>query len=71
MLDDDNIQGEMVLAPSKAESLYITTDIDPETERDRVIWLDNLDIKVEDKDSKKPLIKFIKLNKTVSSTKIS
>ena len=59
----NHIQGEMVLAPSKAESLYITTDIYPETKRNRVIWLDNLDIKIEDKDSKELLIKFIKLNK--------
>ena len=41
----------MVLAPSKAESPYITTDINPKTERDKVIWLHNLDIRVEDKDS--------------------
>ena len=34
----------MVLAPSKAESLYITTDIDPETKRDKVIWLKDLDV---------------------------
>ena len=52
----------MVLAPSKAKSLYITTDIDPKTERDKVIWLHDLDIKVEDKDSEEPLNKFIKLN---------
>ena len=62
MLDGSDIQGEMVLAPSKAESLYITTDIDPETERDKVIWLNDLDIKVEDKDSKEQLSKFIKMN---------
>ena len=62
MLFGDNIQGEMVLAPSKAESLYITTDIDPETERDKVIWIKDLDIKVEDKDSGKQLVKFMKLN---------
>ena len=54
---------EMVLAPSKEESLYITTDIDPETERDKVIWLKDLDVKIEDKDSDKQLEKFIKLNK--------
>ena len=53
----------MVLAPSKAESLYIATDTDPKTERDKVIWLKDLDIKVEDKDSEKQLIQFIKLNK--------
>ena len=29
LLDGNNIHGEMVLAPSKAESMYITTDIDP------------------------------------------
>ena len=44
----------MVLAPSKAKSLYITTDIDPKTERDKVVWLHDLDIKVEDKDSEEP-----------------
>ena len=43
----------MVLAPSKAESMYITTDTDPETERDKVIFLKDLDIKIEDKDSNK------------------
>ena len=26
LLDGSNIQGEMMLAPSKAESMYITTD---------------------------------------------
>ena len=52
----------MVLAPSKAESLYITTDTDPETERDKVIFLKDLDIKIEDKDSDEQLEKFIKLN---------
>ena len=31
LLDGSDIQGEMVLAPSKAESMYITTDTDPET----------------------------------------
>ena len=62
LLDGNDIQGEMVLAPSKAESLYITTDIDPKTERDKVIWLNDLDIKVEDKDSEEQLIQFIKLN---------
>ena len=36
----------MVLAPSKAESLYITTDIDPKTERDKVIWIKDLDIRL-------------------------
>ena len=51
LLDGSNIQGEMVLAPSKAESLYITTDTDPETERDKVIFLKDLDIKIEDKDN--------------------
>ena len=45
----------MVLAPSKAESMYITTDTNPETERDRVIFLKDLDIKIEDKDSKNSL----------------
>ena len=45
----------MVLAPSKAESLYITTDTNPETERDKVIFLKDLDIKIEDKDSNKQL----------------
>ena len=63
LLDGNDIQGEMVIAPSKAESLYITTYIDPKTERDKVIWLKGLDIKVEDKDSKEQLIQFIKLNK--------
>ena len=62
LLDGNDIQGEMVLAPSKAESLYITTDIDPKTERDKVIWLNDLDIKVEDKDSEEQLIQFMKLN---------
>ena len=52
----------MMLAPSKAESLYITTDIDPETKREKVVWLKDLDIKIEDKDSNKLLEKFIKLN---------
>ena len=50
LLDSSNIQGEMVIAPSKAESLYITTDTNPETERDKVIFLKDLDIKIEDKD---------------------
>ena len=36
---------------------YITTDIDPRTERDKVIWLHDLDIKVKDKDSKEQLNK--------------
>ena len=62
LLDGNDIQGEMVLAPSKAESLYITTDTDPETERDKVIFLKDLDIKIEDKDSDEQLEKFIKLN---------
>ena len=53
----------MVLAPSKAESMYITTDIDPETERNKVIWLKYLDVKIEDRDSNEQLEKFIKLNK--------
>ena len=52
----------MVLAPSKAESLYITTDIYPETKRDKVIWLKDLDVKIEDKDSDELLEKFIKVN---------
>ena len=52
----------MVLAPSKAESLYITTDTNPETERDKVIFLKDLDIKIEDKDSNKQLRKLIKVN---------
>ena len=51
-----------MLAPSKAESMYITTDTDPETERDKVIFLKDLYIKIEDKDSNKQLEKFIKLN---------
>ena len=68
LLGGDNIQGEMVLAPSKAESPYITTDINPETERDKVIWIKDLDIKVEDKDSNEQLDKFMK---TASSTKLS
>ena len=29
LLDGNDIHGEMVLAPSKAESMYITADIDP------------------------------------------
>ena len=62
LLDGSDIQGEMVLAPSKADSLYITTDIDPETERDKVIWLKDLDIKIEDKDSEEQLSQFRKLN---------
>ena len=62
MLEGSNIQGVLALAPTKAESLYITTDIDPKTERDKVIWLHDLDIKVEDKDSKERLNKFIKIN---------
>ena len=52
----------MVLAPSKVESLNITTDIDPKTERDKVIWIKNLDIRVEDKDSNEQLDKFMKMN---------
>ena len=52
----------MVLAPPKAESLYITTDIDPKTERDKVIWIKDLDIRVEDKDSNEQLDKFMKMN---------
>ena len=52
----------MVLAPSKAESLYITTSTNPKTERDKVIFLKDLDIKIEDKDSNELLDKFIKLN---------
>ena len=55
LLDGSDIQGEMVLASSKAESLYITIDTDPETERDKVIFLKDLDIKIEDKDSDKQL----------------
>ena len=39
LLEGSDIRDEMVLAPSKAESLYITTDIDPETKRDKVVWL--------------------------------
>ena len=62
LLDGSDIQGEMVLAPSKAESMYITTDTDPETERDKVIFFKDLDIKIEDKDSDKQLLKFIKFN---------
>ena len=62
LLDGNDIQGEMVLAPSKAESLYITTDINPETERDKEIWIKNLDIRVEDKDSNEQLEKFMKVN---------
>ena len=62
-LDGNDIQGEMVLAPSKAESLYITTDTESETERDKVIFLKDLDIKIEDKDSDEQLERFIKLNK--------
>ena len=62
LLDGSNIQGEMVLAPSKAESLNITTDTNPETERDKVIFLKDLDIKIEEKDSDKQLERFIKLN---------
>ena len=45
----------MVLAPSKAESMYITIDIDPETKRDKVIWLKDLDVKIEDKNSDEKL----------------
>ena len=44
LLEGNDIRAEMVLAPSNAESLYITTDIDPETKRDKVIWLKDLDI---------------------------
>ena len=62
MLDGSDIQDEMVLEPSKAVRLYITTYIDPETERDKVIWLKDLDVKIEDKDSDEQLEKFIKLN---------
>ena len=53
----------MVLAPSKAVSLYITTDINPETERDKVIWIKDLDIRVEDKDSNEQLDKFMKIDR--------
>ena len=49
MLDGRDIQGEMVLAPSKAESLYITTDTNPETERDKVIFLKDLTLKLRTK----------------------
>ena len=52
----------MMLAPSKAESLYITTDIDPETERDKVIWIKDLDSRVEDKDSDEQFDKLMKVN---------
>ena len=45
----------MVLAPSKLESMYITTDTDPETERDKVIFLKDLDIKIEDKETDEQL----------------
>ena len=55
----------MVLAPSKVESLYITTDIDPKTERDKVIWLHDLVIKVEDKDSEEPLTVFVQFDELV------
>ena len=51
LLDGSDIQGEMLLAPSKAESLYITTDFDHQTERDKVIFLKDLDIEIEDIDS--------------------
>ena len=61
----------MVLALSKAESMYITTDIDPKTERDKVIWIKDLDIRVEDKDSDEQLDKFMKMNEKASSTKLS
>ena len=57
LLDSNDIYGEMVLAPSKAESMYITTDIDPETERDKVIWIKDLNIRVKDKDSDEQLDK--------------
>ena len=50
-----------MLAPSKAESLYITTETDPETKRDKVIFLKD-NIKIEDKDSNEQLERFIKLN---------
>ena len=62
LLDNNDIQGDMVLAPPKADSLYITTELDPETERDKVIFLPALDIRVEDKESDEQLIRFIKLN---------
>ena len=64
LLDGNDIQGEMVLAPSKTESLYIT-DTNPETERDKVIWIKDLDIKVEDKDSNEQLEKLMKLNENL------
>ena len=50
----------MFIALTKAESLYITTDTNPETERDKVIFLKDLNIKIEDKDSDEQLEKFIK-----------
>ena len=56
LLDGNNIHGEMVLAPSKAESLYITTDINPEIERDKVIWIKDLDIRVGTKIAMNSLI---------------
>ena len=42
--------------------MYITTDTNPETERDKVIFFKDLDIKIEDKDSNKQLEKFMKVN---------
>ena len=35
--------------------MYITTDINPETERDNMIWLKDLDVKIADKDSNNSL----------------
>ena len=35
LLEGSDIQDEMVLAPFKAESLYITTDINPERSEER------------------------------------
>ena len=45
-----------MLAPSKAESLYITTDIDPETERDKMIWIKDLDMFVVSGHLYRPLL---------------
>ena len=45
----------MVLASSNAISLYITTDTDPETERDKVIFLKDLDIELRTKIAKNSL----------------
>ena len=42
--------------------MYTTTDTNPETERDKVIFLKDLDIRIEDKDSNEQLERFIKLN---------